>query len=283
MIRIVADSTVQLSQKEKEEYDITLVPLNIIIDGKNYQDGIDMTKESFISMMQTSKALPTTSQPSVGLYADIYNEVSRNGDEILSIHVAGSLSGTYSAAVQGAAVSKGKVTVFDSHFVDRPLAYQVIAAAKMAKRGYTIPEILKHLEKMKHASNFYIVVLHLDNLIKGGRISHTMGKVSMLLNIKLLLKWSESGLDVDTKGRGLNKISKKLEQVIQEMKQAGPLAEIGISHAGLSSYSLEWIDRLKQQFPGVPIYIEKASPALLVHAGKEAFGISYLPKALTIQ
>src|SRR5699024_9065482 len=141
-------------------------------------------------------------------------------------------------------------------------------------------EIIHHLELMTHELQLYIAVIHLDNLIKGGRISHAMGRISSFLNLKLVLKWTADGLDVDTKGRGLKSISKRIEQVVKEMKEAGPLAEIGISHVGLSDYSLKWIEDLKQHFPGVPFYVGQASPVLMAHAGKEAFALYYLPEKL---
>lgn len=279
MIKIMTDSTVQLTKEEKQAYGITIIPLHVIADKKEYLDGEDLTKKEFLDLMNSSKRLPTTSQPSVGAYKQLFDELGKNGDEILSIHVSGDLSGTYSAAVQAAALTSSKVTVFDSGFVDRPMSYQVLTAAEMAKNGASIKNILQRLEQLKKRSNFYVAILHLDNLIKGGRINYALGKVSTFLNIKVVLKWTVKGLDVDTKGRGLKTISKKLEQVLQEMKSAGPLKEIGITQVGESLLYETWVTKIKQEFPGIPVTIGQASSALAVHAGREAFAISYLPES----
>src|SRR5690625_3905182 len=134
MIKIVTDSTVQLSEEEIKKYGISIVPLNVIVDGKTYLDNVNITKDEFFSVMETSEELPTTSQPAPGAYTALYNELGENGDEILSIHVSGDLSGTYNSAVQGAEISDSKVMTYDSKFVDRPLAYFVITAAQLAEK-----------------------------------------------------------------------------------------------------------------------------------------------------
>ena len=278
MIKIVTDSTVQLSEEEKSEFGISIVPLNVIIDGETFLDNITITKDEFLSKMETSKELPSTSQPSPGKYVELYDELGKDGAEVLSIHVNGDLSGTYNSAVQAAAITSTKVTTYDSKFVDRPLGFFVLTAAKMAKEGHSVESIIEKLDQLKETLGMYIAVLHIDNLIKGGRIGNTVGKIGKLVNLKLVLKWDQTGLNVDTKGRGIKSINKRFSKVLEEMKESGPLKEIGFSHAGLTDLSNEWIQTLKETFPGVPILIDQLSPVLMAHSGKEAFAVSFLPE-----
>lgn len=278
MIKIVTDSTVQLSEEEINEYGISIIPLNVIIDGETFLDNITITKDEFLTKMETSEELPSTSQPSPGTYVELYDEIGKDGDEILSIHVNGDLSGTYNSAVQAADITSSNVTTYDSKFVDRPLGFFVLTAAKMAKEGHSMESIIEALDKLRETLKMYVAVIHIDNLIKGGRIGSTMGKIGKFINLKLVLEWTKNGLDVDTKGRGIKSINKRFNQVIDIMKESGPLQEIGFSHAGLTDLSEEWIQTLKENFPGVPILIRQLSPVLMAHSGKEAFAISYLPK-----
>lgn len=279
MLKIVTDSTVQLSQEEINEYNITIVPLSVMVDGTVYLDNVTITKEEFLEKMGKSKALPTTSQPSIGNYVETFDELGADGSQILSIHVTGDLSGTYSAAVQGAQLSKADVTVVDSKFIDRSLAHQVIVAAEMAQKGAEKEAILQRLKEIRKESALYVGVVSLENLIKGGRVSHTLGRISTFLNLKLMLKMTEEeGLTVDTKGRGLKSLTKRIDQVIEEMSLAEPLREIGITHVGITDYTEKLIKRMEHHFPETPIHLAQASPVLMTHAGKGAFAISYLQK-----
>ena len=280
MIKIVTDSTVQLSNEEQRRYNVHIIPINIIIDGKSYLDSIDLTREKFMEIIKNNKKLPTTSQPSIGQFVDLYDRLGEDGSEIFSIHIARSLSGTYNAAVQAAKLSKSNVSVFDSHFVDRPMAHQVMLASKLAENGKTIQEIESHLTRLIPNQHFYIGVTHLDNLIKSGRINHTIGRISTFLNLKVVLKWSELGLKAVKKGRGFKAISSYFESVLDEMKMHSPLLEIGISHTGWDSFSDEWLTRIKNEFPNVPIHIGHACSSLSVHAGENAFAISFLPSSI---
>lgn len=279
MIKIVTDSTVQLSQEEIDQYNITIVPLSVMIDGTVYLDNVTITKEKFMDKMSESASLPTTSQPSVGSYVEVYDKLGADGSQVLSIHATGDLSGTYSAAVQGAQLSPTDVTVVDSRFIDRPLAHQVLTAAEMIEEGQSMDIILERLKELQKETTFYIGIVTLENLIKGGRISHTMGKISNFLNLKLMLQMTDKeGLTVETKGRGLKSLTKRIDKIVEEMSAAAPLKEIGITHVGLTTYSEKIIDKMTHHFPETPIHLAQASPVLMTHAGKGAFAITYLKK-----
>lgn len=276
MLKIVTDSTVQLSQEEIDRYGITIVPLSVMIDGTVYSDNVTITKEEFLEKMGTSTALPTTSQPSIGSYLELYDQLGADGSQVLSIHVSGDLSGTYSAAVQASQLTKTDVTVWDSKFVDRPLAFQVITAAEMAQEGADVDSILQQLEVVRNESVFYVGIVTLENLVKGGRVSNTLGKISAFLNLKLMLKMTAAeGLAVDTKGRGMKSLTKQIDRIMDDIDSVSSLREISVTHVGLTEYTQQLIDRLKQQFPQTPITINQASPVLMTHAGKGAFAISY--------
>lgn len=137
-IKIVTDSTVQLSKEEQDKYNITIVPLTAMVENVVYYDNLTVTKPEFLQKMLNSPELPKTSQPAVGKFTELFNELGADGSEVLSIHVAGYLSGTYMSAVQGASLSTAKVTVIESGFLDRAMAFQVLAAAEMAKTGAAI-------------------------------------------------------------------------------------------------------------------------------------------------
>lgn len=277
-IKILTDSTVQLSHEEQEKYGITVIPLSAMLNNIMYYDNQTISKAEFLQKMNDSSVLPKTSQPAVGQYVELYNQLGKDGSEILSIHVAGYLSGTYSAAVQASHLTKSKVTVIDSETVDRAMAFQVLAAAKMAQNHATMDETLTELDRIKEKSALYVGIVDLENLIKGGRIGRILGRVSTLLNMKIMLKVTSKGLEPETKGRGLKSLKKKVDQIIEEMNQFDAIEQIGITHVGLTNFTEEIIADLKTAFPTAAFHIAYASPTLMTHAGKGAFAIMYQAK-----
>ena len=147
-IKIVTDSTITVEPELIEKYGITIVPLAILIDGVLYQD-TDLSAAQFMSKMKVSKTLPKTSQPPVGVFSEVYDQLAEDGSQIISIHLTKALSGTVEAARQGAMLSNADVTVIDSDFIDQGLKFQVIEAAKLAAEGATKEEILAAIEKTK--------------------------------------------------------------------------------------------------------------------------------------
>lgn len=278
MIKILTDSTVQLSQEEIDTYGITIIPLTAMLQNTLYYDNETISKSEFLQKMTDSPTLPKTSQPAVGQYVNLYNDLGKDGSEILSIHVAGYLSGTYSAAIQASHITKSKVTVIDSRTIDRAMAYQVLKAAKMAQEGAVMGEILSALDHMSEQSPLYVGIVDLENLIKGGRIGKTLGRISSALNVKLLLKVTETSLEPIAKGRGLKSLKKQLDVLIQKMRQHERISHIGITHVGLTDFSEELITELKATFPEAALHIAYASPTLMTHAGSGAFALTYLPE-----
>ncbi|MFL2100559.1 DegV family protein [Desemzia sp. FAM 24101] len=275
-IKIMTDSTVQLSQEEQEKYGITVIPLSAMIQNTQYYDNQTISKAEFLQKMTDSPTLPKTSQPAVGQFLELYNQLGADGSEILSIHVADYLSGTYSAAVQASSMTRSTVTVRNSGSVDRAMAYQVLTAAEMAQNNASMEEILTALDKLKETIAFYVGIVDLENLIKGGRIGKVLGHFSTLLNVKLMLEVTDESLVPVTKGRGLKALKKKFNEIVQTMKDRGDIQHIGITHVGLTDFTEELISELKAAFPKAAYHIAYASPILMTHAGKDAFAISYM-------
>lgn len=275
-IKIVTDSTVQLTDKEISDLNITIVPLTAMIDNTIYIDGVSITKEEFLTKMNASETLPKTSQPAIGNFVDIYNELGADGSQILSLHLTEGLSGTVQAAHQAAQMTTTEVTVIDSKFIDRALAFQVIAAANLAMNGATMDEILSKLTTIRSKSALYICVVNLENLIKGGRIGKTLGRISTFLNMKIMLGMKDGELYPATKGRGMKPMFKYVDHLIEEMQQAKNVVSIGISHiGGLEAIQEAVIDKLKAHFPNAQFLVDYASPSIMTHAGPGAFAIMY--------
>ena len=178
-IKIVTDSSITIEPELARDLNITIVPLTVMIDGVVYSDS-NLKEGEFLQLMKSSKNLPKTSQPPVGVFAEVFEDLSAEDVQIISIHMSHALSGTVEAARQGATLAKADVTVVDSSFTDQAMKFQVVEAAKMAKAGATLEEILQKLEEVKAKTELYIGVSTLENLVKGGRIGRVTGMISSL-------------------------------------------------------------------------------------------------------
>lgn len=276
-VYIVTDSTADLTEEEVKQFEISIVPMNISIDDENYIDGVTITKEEFKEKMIASAELPKTAQPSIGRFVEVYDELGKNGDSVISIQMMRSISGTVDAARQAADITETNVTVVDSDFTSRSMGMIVKEAAKAAQDGKTVEEILEIIEDAKNRTTLYLTVVKLDNLIKGGRISQLMGMFSNLLNIKLFLQVINGKIEIIQKGRGLKSLQKKYDEIFEQMKSApNGIQEIGIMHAGLSDFNEGNIARVRELFPDVPLTIVTTSPIIMSHTGVDAMAITYL-------
>lgn len=273
-VKIVTDSSCTMENHWIKELDITVVPLSVMVDGVIYFDDENFDRLNFMTMMAESKALPKTSQPPIGLFVDIYDALTADGSEVLSIHMTEQLSGTVEAARQASHLAKGKVTVIDSQFIDQSLSYQVIQAAKMAQAGSNSAEIIAAINAIRDKSKLFIGISNLENLVKGGRISRTTGLVTSLLNIKIVMELKEGKLIPQTKGRGKKTFFKWLGELKKEMKGQSIVA-LGISYAGNSTLAKEIEAELKALVQNLKIPVLHTNPIVATHAGDEAFAIMY--------
>ena len=278
-IIIVTDSTADLTEQEIQDFNIHVVPLNITIQEEHYLDGETITKEEFKNKMIASSELPMTAQPSIGRFVELYDELGKDGSEIISIHLMNSISGTVNAARQAADITESTVTVVDSDFTSRSMGIIVREAANAAKEGKSAEEVLEVIESTCQRTKLYLTVLNLDNLIKGGRISRVMGAFSNLLNIKLFLEVINGKIEIVQKGRGLKSLQKKYDEVFEEMKACpNGIQEIGIMHAGLNEFNQSQIDTLRELFPDAKFTIVMTSPIIMSHTGVDAMAVTYLTK-----
>ena len=278
-IIIVTDSTADLTEQEIQDFNIHVVPLNITIQEEHYLDGETITKEEFKNKMIASSELPMTAQPSIGRFVELYDELGKDGSQIISIHLMNSISGTVNAARQAADITESTVTVVDSDFTSRSMGIIVREAAQAAKEGKSAEEVLAVIESTRQRTKLYLTVLNLDNLIKGGRISRVMGAFSNLLNIKLFLEVINGKIEIVQKGRGLKSLQKKYDEVFEEMKACpNGIQEIGIMHAGLNEFNQSQIDTLRELFPDAKLTIVMTSPIIMSHTGVDAMAVTYLTK-----
>ena len=269
-IKIVTDSSITIEPELAKDLNITIVPLTVMIDGVVYSDS-NLKEGEFLQLMKSSKNLPKTSQPPVGVFAEVFEDLSAEDVQIISIHMSHALSGTVEAARQGATLAKADVTVVDSSFTDQAMKFQVVEAAKMAKAGANLEEILEKLEEVKAKTELYIGVSTLENLFKGGRIGRVTGLISSLLNIRVVMQMTNHTLTPIVKGRGAKTFKKWLDDLKESLKEK-EIEEIGISYAGGPEFANQMKEEL-QEFVEKPIPVLETGSIIQTHTGENAWAV----------
>lgn len=270
-IKIVTDSSVTIEPELVKQLDITIVPLSVMIDNVVYSDADLKEEGKFLHLMQEAKNLPKTSQPPVGVFVEVFEELCKDGSQILAIHMSHALSGTVEAARQGASLSTADVTVVDSSFTDQALKFQVVEAAKLAQEGKDMERILAHVEEVKKHTELYIGVSTLENLVKGGRIGRVTGLLSSLLNIRVVMQMKDHELQPMVKGRGAKTFKKWLDELITSLSERS-VAEIGISYSGSDDWAKEMKESL-QAYVEKPISVLETGSIIQTHTGENAWAI----------
>jgi DegV family protein with EDD domain len=274
-IKIVTDSTVDLTEKEISDLDIHVVPLSVTIDGETYLDRIDLTPSSFLEKMKTSKELPKSSQPPAGSFLELYDELGKDGSVILSIHMTGNMSGTVRSAQSAAEMSSSQVTVVDSRFISRALAFQVIEAAKLAKEEKSLKEILDSIENIRKNTNLFVVVDTLENLVKGGRIGKGRAMIGSLLNIKPIASLAGGEYTPVAKVRSHSQVVKYLSSQFVEDVKGKTIRDVGLVEIDGLKLAQNLKNKIKEKTGYEDYEILQTTPIISTHTGIGAIGFMY--------
>jgi DegV family protein with EDD domain len=273
-IHIVTDSTADLKQETIEKYNLHVVPLSIHINGKTYLDRVDIEPKSFIEMMDNSEELPKSSQPAPGVFKELYDELGKNGDQIISIHMTGGMSGTVKSAEAAAEMTDSDVTVIDSRFISHALTFQVIEAYEMAQAGKSVEEIVEKLDQVRERTSLFVVVDKLDNLVKGGRIGKGRALLGSFLKIKPIASLDGGEYTPVAKARSHKQVVEYLVDEFKEKTAGKVIKGVGLVHAeGLSM--AEPLKNRMMELGVSNLKFDYTTPVISTHTGKGAIGFMY--------
>ncbi len=219
MIALVTDSTCDLPDRIMNDYDIKVVALTVHFGEDTYYDKQDLQIDKFFKLMESSSELPTTSQPSTGLFLEKYEELAEEYDQIISIHLSAALSGTCeSARLAAAHLENTEVEVIDSRTTSTGLGFLLIKAAEMIKDGNDLAEIKNRIIKEREKVSIYFTVNELTYLEKGGRIGRAQAFLGNVLNFNPILELSAETGEVIPKEkiRGYKKTNKKMVELVSD-------------------------------------------------------------------
>ena len=283
-MHIVTDSGTDLwlPPEQAAELGIHIVPLIVTLEGRSYREGVDIQAEEFYRLLAATDSLPTTSQPSAGDFAEIYRRLAVTDPDILSIHMTSGLSGTFNAAQAGAGLApEANVTLVDTKTLSAAAGWQVEAAARALKAGWSKEQSLALMERIGAASESRYTLKELKYLIHGGRISHMKGLIASVLNIKPLIGVEKvNGTYVQLgQARTFRRAVQGLVDLMAKQHAPGSALRVQVLHAHNPEGAAMLRQQVDQRFDCTWLPLGPMSLVLGAHTGPSMVGVACAPLA----
>ncbi len=272
VVRIVADSTCNLSDEDVARYGIQIVPLVIHFGTNTFLEGVTIDRDLFYHKIEVEEIMPTTSQPAPGQFADAYRPLV--SDPILCLTITSKHSGTYQSAMLAADMVPGAdVVVFDTLSITMGTGFMVLEAAQMAEAGHSREEILARLEQIRARMHVVFTPDTLKYLQMSGRVGKLSGVLGSMLNLRPIIVIEDGLLEakekVRTRGRSLDRL---VELMAEQVGTAAP-ARLAVIHARTPQEAQHLAARLSDTFQCDEVRLVDLVPALAVHGGPGIIGI----------
>lgn len=270
-VAVVVDSTSDIPQSIREQYNIAVVPLLILFGNDQYRDGVDMSSSEFYRRLTEGKVHPTTSQPSPGDFAETYERLAANHDGIISIHLGGKLSGTVRSAHQAAEMLPHiPIRIIDSGSVSLGFGFLGIEAARMAQQGKSLDEIEAAITAMVPRISLWAVLDTLTYLERGGRIGRTRAFLGNLLNVKPMIYIRDEVLP----GERVRSHKKAIARLVELVQDEAPYDHLAVLHSVSEPLALELADRLSSVYPRDEIIVAQLTGVIGVHGGPGVLAVT---------
>lgn len=277
-VAIVTDSTAYLPEDLLVSYKINVVPLVVIWGKETFRDNIDITPNQFYERLSSAKIMPTTSQPTISDFADIFEKLHKDGYEILTIVISAALSGTMDSAIQARElVPEAKVEILDSQFTSIPLAYMVLSAARAAKKGASLEHCKEIVQTIRANTQVYFAVDTLEFLHRGGRIGGASRFLGTALDLKPILYLNEGKVEALERVRTLNKAHKRLMELLEtDVNGKTPINMMGTVSAAAQESASHLLMKIEKHFNPKEVLMANLSPVLGTHVGPGTVGVAYV-------
>ncbi|MFC2007751.1 DegV family protein [Chloroflexota bacterium] len=276
-IKIVTDSTADLSPEIIEELGITVVPLYVCFGKDVYRDKVEITEDDFYERLLEDPIHPTTTQPTPQDFAEVYRQLSSEADGIISIHISEKLSGTCSSALQGKKlVEKGcPIEVIDSKTTSMALGLIVMAAANIAKTGKSLPQVVEEVKQVVSNVQLLVIFDTLTYLAKGGRIGKAKSLLGALLSVKPVLTIKDGEFVPVSQVRSR---AKGIERLFEFAKDTTDIEDLAVIHSTTPDEAKPLADRISSTLSLKQVRIARLGPVLGVHGGPGVLAIAFRRK-----
>jgi len=277
--KIVVDSASDIPRKLSSELGIITVPMPVSIDGKNYQEGIDIFPEQFYADFKNYKELPKTSQPNPVLLKETYEKVLSEGHEVIAIHLSSGLSSTYQTAVmvRETCSEPNKIHVIDSLGASLGFGLIAIMGAGILNEDTNNPDIVEKIIEIRDRMRYVFTIDTLEYLVKGGRASKTAGFVAGLLDVKPTLHMNDEGkIEVFGKVRSRKSALRKLIDLMEQDIVDPENQIIGISNAACFEETASMAEEIKTKLKVRDVVLSDIGCVVGSHVGPGTIAMFYM-------
>ena len=267
---IVTDSTADLPDEWRERYSIDVVPLKVLFGTETFRDRVDITDDEFFRRLEAANKLPTTSAPSPGEFAEVYQRLSKDYEGCISIHIGAQLSGTAEAARVGAQSVEGfRVDVIDSESVTMPMAFLCQIAAESATLDEATAAVKERIPKCR-------VIALLDTLRyieMGGRVGRAQAMIGTMLDLKPMF------LVADREIKTIDRVrtrSRAIPRMIEHFREDLPVEHVAVMHGQAPDEAEKIAADLRQELPNLEVPVGRIGCVLATHTGPKALGLVYI-------
>ncbi len=279
-IALVTDSTSNLPKAFLEKHDIKVAHLVLIWGEKTLRDGIDITGEVFYKQLKSASVMPTTSQPTVLEFIEIYKPLVESGIPIINILISDKLSGTIHSAEQAKQTfPDAQIAIIDSQMADVAAGLQVMAAAKAIESGMEYEDVIRLAEGAKQRGGAIFAVDTLEYLHRGGRIGGAAKFFGTALNIKPILYLVEGKIEALKQVRTKKVAHAQLLDAVEERVNGTKDLCMVVMHSDAHEDAEKMMEKVMERFSPTEVWIQQINPVIGAHTGPGAIGIAYYSEA----
>jgi len=274
MLGIVTDSIACLPRELVERYGIRVVPVRIVRGDRIYQDGVDVGPEEAFAWLAAGEVV-TTSQPAVGAFVEVYQELAGRVEGIVSIHVSSGVTGVYQAANAAAALVSGvPIAVIDSRAATMAEGFLVLEAARLAEQGADLAAVVRRVETLRPHVRFFAVLETVTYLVRSGRAPWLAQLAVDVLQIKPILTLQDGKIvsleRVRTRRRAVEAMLRRMENDVDDRP-----VHVAVLEAGAPDEAEQLAETIARRFRVVEQYRAPFTAAMALHTGPGLLGLAY--------
>ena len=277
-VKFLTDSASDLLPEEAAKLGVACIPIQLTFGNETCEDGVTVTHEEFYEKLAASENLPTTSQINPMIYADYYEKLTADGDELVVLTLSSVLSGTCQNAMLAAGAYEGKVFVVDSLNAAAGQYILLSRGLELAKQGLSAAEVAEILEQEKHSIRFCALIDTLEYLKKGGRISPTVAFAGGMLNIKPAIEVKEGGLEMAGTARGAKKGQQLMKKLVENYNGIDWDKPMALIYSGQDDQLRQFMESTPELWEGHDLPIRSLGGTIGTHIGPGAYGIAFFEK-----
>lgn len=272
-IKLICDSLCDIPMELAEKYDIEIMPLTIIIDGKEFKDGIDMTNEEFYKTMEEIKTVPKTSQATYMQFKEVFDKY-KDEYSIICINGSSQSSGTYQSAVMAKNDTDGDIHIFDTLNLSLGSGQFVIKACQLMDEKLDAQTIIHELEALRESVNLFFVPDSLEYLKRSGRVSVTTATIGNMLSLKPVFSMKDGNISLVTKVRGKKHVIHTLIDLLKEHYDSFEDKNLTIG-CGANVKEFELLKKeVEENIKAKNVYLTRGGACICSHTGPDILAIS---------